>query len=96
MHDFGTGRCDFPGGSSEQMFNSIKTKLYTLPDNVKVFVGYDYMPNGRELGYKSTIGIQKKLNPHINSMTQKNNLLKIEIIETKLYNLLVFFYKVYK
>ena len=26
MHDFGTGRCDFPGGSSEQMYNSIKRK----------------------------------------------------------------------
>ena len=76
MHDFGTGRCDFPGGSSEQMYNSIKTKLYTLPDNVMVFVGHDYMPNGRKLGYKSTIGIQKKLNPHINSMTQKKQFIK--------------------
>ena len=76
MHDYGTGRCDFPGGSSEQMYNSIKKKLYTLPDNVKVFVGHDYMPNGRKLEYKSTIGIQKKLNPHINSITQKKQFIK--------------------
>ena len=58
------------------MYNSIKIILYTLPDNVKVFVGHDYMPNGRKLGYKSTIGIQKKLNPHINSMTQKKQFIK--------------------
>ena len=41
MRDFGTGRYDCPGGRSEQMYSSIKRKLYTLPNNVKVFVGHD-------------------------------------------------------
>ena len=71
MHDFVTGRCDFPGGSSEHTYNLTKGKLYTLPDNVKIFIGHDYMPNGRKLEYKSTIGIQKENDPHINSITPK-------------------------
>ena len=35
MPDIGTGRCDFPGGSSKQLFESIMHKLYVLPDQSK-------------------------------------------------------------
>lgn len=66
MHDYGTGRCDFPGGSSESMYDSVANKLFSLPDDVKVFVGHDYQPNGRDVLYESTIGLQKKLNPQLN------------------------------
>ena len=75
MPDFGTARCDFPGGSSTTMFHSIQ-KILSLPDETRIFVGHDYMPNGRKLEYKSTIGIQKKLNPHINSTTKKKQFIK--------------------
>lgn len=44
MHDYGTGRCDFPGGSAEQMYDSVTKRLYTLPDETRVFVGHDYLP----------------------------------------------------
>ena len=71
MHDFGTGRCDFPGGSAEQMYDSVTQKLYTLPDETKVFVGHDYKPGGRDVAYESTIGDQKKHNPQLNGSTTK-------------------------
>ncbi|MBT6121244.1 MBL fold metallo-hydrolase [bacterium] len=71
MHDYGTGRCDFPGGSSAQMFDSVKNRLYTLDDNVKVYVGHDYSPGGRDVAYESTIGKQKELNPQLNAKTTK-------------------------
>ena len=32
MPDMGTGRCDFPAGSAEDLYRSIKERLYTLPD----------------------------------------------------------------
>ena len=48
MPDMGTGRCDFPGGSAEDMYDSIMT-LYDLPADTQVYVGHDYMPGGREL-----------------------------------------------
>ncbi len=69
MPDFGTGRCDFPEGSAEDLFHSIQ-RLYQLPDQTKVFVGHDYCPGGRELRFQSTIGEEKKLNKHLRSDTQ--------------------------
>ena len=76
MHDYGTGRCDFPGGSSAQMYDSVTQKLYTLPDELKVYVGHDYKPGGRASGYESSIGEQKKHNPQLNSHTTRDDFIK--------------------
>ena len=65
MPDFGTGRCDFPGGSAADLYHSIHEKLYALPDDTKVYVGHDYMPGGRELAFESSIGEQKAKNTHL-------------------------------
>lgn len=65
MPDFGTGRCDFPAGSAEDLYHSVHQKLYSLPDETRVFTGHDYQPNGRELRFESTIGEQKATNIHI-------------------------------
>lgn len=62
MPDFGTGRCDFPGGSARSQYDSIVNKLYKLPDETRVFVGHDYQPGGRELRYETTIGEEKRSN----------------------------------
>ncbi len=68
MDDYGTGRCDFPAGSAKDMYNSIQ-KLYKMPDETRVFVGHDYMPNGREPKWETTIGASKKNNPQIKADT---------------------------
>ena len=47
------GRTDFPGGSSKALVNSIKSKLYTLPDDTRVICGH---------GGDTTIGDEKKYN----------------------------------
>lgn len=62
MPDSGTGRCDFPAGSAKQIYASIQTMLYSLPDTTRVFTGHDYQPGGRELRYESTIAEQKSGN----------------------------------
>ncbi|MBK7860360.1 MAG: MBL fold metallo-hydrolase [Archangiaceae bacterium] len=36
------GRCDFPGGSAEQMFDSLHRVLGGLPGETKLFPGHDY------------------------------------------------------
>jgi len=77
MHDYGTGRCDFPGGSSEAMYDSVTKRLYTLPDHVRVFVGHDYKPGGREVQYESTIGKQKKMNPQLNETTTRDEFVQM-------------------
>lgn len=70
MPDFGTGRCDFPGGNAHSLFKSI-SELYRLDDATKVFVGHDYCPNGRELAFQTTIGESKKTNKHVTSSTSE-------------------------
>lgn len=70
MPDSGTGRCDFPAGSAELLFESIQ-KLYQLPDSTRVFTGHDYQPNGRPLRYESTIGEEKKSNIQLKDITTK-------------------------
>lgn len=62
MHDMGTGRCDFPGGSARDLYTSITGQLYTLPDTTRVFVGHDYQPGGRELAFETTVAQQKAEN----------------------------------
>jgi len=62
MPDSGTGRCDFPGGSAEDIYSSITERIYTMPEETRVFVGHDYQPGGRELAYESTVGDQRRYN----------------------------------
>ena len=65
MPDFGTARCDFPGGSSEDLFASIQ-RILSLPDETRIFVGHDYKAPGRdEYAWETTVGEQKALNVHI-------------------------------
>jgi len=71
MPDYGTGRCDFPTGSAENLYTSVHDKLYALPEDTRVFVGHDYQPNGRELAYESTIGDEKKSNIHLRAATSR-------------------------
>ncbi len=65
MPDFGTARCDFPGGSAEDLYNSIQ-KILSLPDETRIFVGHDYKAPGREdFAWESTVGEQKAKNVHL-------------------------------
>lgn len=76
MPDYGTGRCDFPAGSSEQLYNSITQKIYTLPDSTEVYVGHDYQPNGREVRWQTTVGESKSSNIQLNAKTSKEDFIK--------------------
>jgi glyoxylase-like metal-dependent hydrolase (beta-lactamase superfamily II) len=72
MPDSGTGRCDFPSGSAELLFSSIQEKIYSLPDQTRIFVGHDYQPNGRSLKFETTVGEQKENNIQLKKNTTKN------------------------
>lgn len=73
MPDSGTGRCDFPGGSAEELYHSIQDRIYQLPEETKIFVGHDYQPNGRALSYQSSVSEQKRQNIHIRADTSKED-----------------------
>ncbi|MEY8197845.1 MAG: MBL fold metallo-hydrolase, partial [Colwellia sp.] len=71
MPDFGTARCDFPGGDAEVLFDSIQ-KILLLPPQTKLYTGHDYIPEGRDVYlWQSTVEEQKSQNIHI-----KNNISK--------------------
>jgi glyoxylase-like metal-dependent hydrolase (beta-lactamase superfamily II) len=65
MPDFGTARCDFPGGSAAIMYASVQ-RILALPDETRVFVCHDYKAPGRETyAWESTVGDQKRRNVHV-------------------------------
>ena len=72
MPDMGTGRCDFPGGSASDLYDSIQ-KLYALPDSTRVFVGHDYAPGGREYAWETTVGEQKAKNIQLAGSTSRED-----------------------
>jgi glyoxylase-like metal-dependent hydrolase (beta-lactamase superfamily II) len=76
MPDYGTGRCDFPAGSADDLYTSVHDKLYTLPDTHRVFVGHDYMPNGRELKFETTIGEEKQSNIQLKQETSREEFVR--------------------
>lgn len=71
MPDMGTGRCDFPAGSAHDLYNSITNRIYTLPNETRVFVGHDYQPGGRELAFETTVAEQKAGNIQLKAGTSE-------------------------
>ncbi len=59
--DVGVARCDFPKGSARDLYHSVTERIYTLPDDTKVWFGHDY-PNNRELMTHTTVGDSKRSN----------------------------------
>jgi glyoxylase-like metal-dependent hydrolase (beta-lactamase superfamily II) len=64
MPDFGTARCDFPGGDARTMWRTIQ-RILSLPNDTRLFVGHDYMPGGRAPAWESTVASQKAQNVHL-------------------------------
>lgn len=65
MPDYGTARTDFPGGDAGTLYDSIQ-KILSLPGDTRVFVGHDYLPEGRtEYVWETTVAEQKAKNIHV-------------------------------
>jgi len=67
MHvDVGTSRADFPGGSSDDLYDSLQAIL-ALPEDTRLFVGHDYPPvKDRETpAWEATVAQHKADNPHV-------------------------------
>lgn len=67
MPDYGTARCDFPGGDARTLYRSIQ-KLFALPGETRVFMCHDYKAPGRdEFLYETTIAAEREHNVHVHS-----------------------------
>lgn len=76
MPDGGTARCDFPGGDAGKLFQSIQ-RLYSLPDDTRVFVCHDYAPGGRPVACETSIGEQKRSNIHVRAGVHEIDYVKL-------------------
>lgn len=65
MPDFGTARCDFPGGDAAQLYSSIK-RILSFPEKTRLYMCHDYAPGGRDFAWETTVSEQRKNNIHIN------------------------------
>ena len=67
MPDYGTARCDFPGGDAATLYRSIQ-RLLGLPGETRVFLCHDYKaPERKAFAWETTIGVQRRENVHIQS-----------------------------
>ncbi len=72
MCDYGTARCDFPGGDAALLYESIQ-ELLSLPDETRLFMCHDYPPENRDLRCVCTVAEQKKQNIHVRDGVSKSD-----------------------
>ncbi|UWQ38651.1 MBL fold metallo-hydrolase [Leisingera aquaemixtae] len=77
MHaDAGTARADFPGGSAEELWQSIQ-QILSLPENTRLFVGHDYGTDDRDApAWEATVAEHLARNPHVKTGTRKEDWIK--------------------
>nr|WP_255596859.1 MBL fold metallo-hydrolase [Cognatishimia sp. MH4019] len=75
MPDSGSARCDFPGGSAEELYKSIM-KVLALPDATRLFMCHDYGPNGRDIAWETTVADEKEHNIHVGRGKTKEDFIK--------------------
>ncbi len=71
LPDVGTGRCDFPGGDAADSYDSTR-KIFSLPDDTRLFVGHDYPPDNRGPACLTTVGEQKLNNMRVHEGVTKD------------------------
>ncbi len=64
MPDFGTARCDFPGGDAATLYRSIQ-RLLSLPPETRLFMCHDYPPESRGPAWETTVSAERQHNIHV-------------------------------
>jgi glyoxylase-like metal-dependent hydrolase (beta-lactamase superfamily II) len=65
MPDFGTARCDFPGGDARTLYRSIQ-RILALPGETRLFMCHDYKAPGRDVyAWETTVAEERKNNIHV-------------------------------
>ncbi|WP_085883497.1 MBL fold metallo-hydrolase [Oceanibacterium hippocampi] len=65
MPDYGSARCDFPGGDARTLYRSIR-RILALPPETRLFLCHDYKAPGRDVfAWETTVGEQRARNIHI-------------------------------
>ncbi|MGF1630141.1 MAG: MBL fold metallo-hydrolase [Kiloniellaceae bacterium] len=77
MPDYGTARCDFPGGDARQLYRSIQ-KILALPPQTRLFLCHDYKAPGRDdYVWETTVAEQRAKNIHVHQGVSEDDFVKM-------------------
>ncbi|KLD63745.1 MBL fold metallo-hydrolase [Dyella japonica] len=77
MPDYGTARCDFPGGDARTLYRSIQ-RIFTLPDETRVFLCHDYKAPGRDVfSHETTVGDECRANIHVRAGSDEEDFVRM-------------------
>lgn len=87
MPDYGSARCDFPGGDAGTLYDSVQ-KIYALPDETRMYLCHDYKAKGRDhFAWETTVGEQKAKNIHLNASVTRDEFIKMRTARDKTLNM---------
>lgn len=77
MPDFGSARTDFPGGDAAKLYASVQ-KIFTLPDDTRLFMCHDYKAPGRtRFAWETTVAEQRENNIHVNRTVPEEDFVRM-------------------
>ncbi|MCF8468995.1 MAG: MBL fold metallo-hydrolase [Sneathiella sp.] len=76
MPDYGTARCDFPGGDARNLYRSIR-KILAFPPETRLFMCHDYGPDNRAFAWETTVAEQRAKNIHIHDGVSEEEFVKM-------------------
>jgi glyoxylase-like metal-dependent hydrolase (beta-lactamase superfamily II) len=83
MPDYGTARCDFPGGAPRALDRSIR-RLFTLPDATRLFLCHDYKAPGREeFRWETTVAAERQHNVHVHEGVSEGEFVAMRMARDK-------------
>ena len=83
MPDYGTARCDFPGGDAGVLYRSIR-KLFELPDETRMFMCHDYMSPTRDFhAWETTVREERRHNVHVHEGIEEDHFVDLRTARDK-------------
>ncbi|UBR49348.1 MBL fold metallo-hydrolase [Halomonas sp. FeN2] len=77
MPDYGTARCDFPGGDARTLYHSIQ-KVLALPEQTRLFLCHDYKATGRDtFQHETSVAEQRSENVHVHEGISEDEFVKM-------------------
>ena len=82
MPDYGSARCDFPGGDARVLYRSMRTVL-ALPPATRLHLCHDYLPGGREARWETTVAEQRAANIHVHDGVSEDDFVAMRTARDK-------------
>ena len=87
MPDYGSARCDFPGGDARTLYRSIQ-KIFSLPDETRLFMCHDYKAPGRDhFAWETSVAEEREKNIHVHSGVSEDEFVAMREARDKTLNM---------